>query len=305
MTNLSSKAKVIVYINDVNDNFPKFLQDKYEIDFAENVTANTQLVQIEAKDSDSGIYGKLRYTQILGNLNSSLNLNPETGWITIATNSHGFDCETLQDYHFYVEVSDENGNSHGNRQTVPILFHLTDVNDESPRFEKSLYDFVLTENRKKFTTPAFVKAIDRDVSSPNNIVNYEIINGNYVNHYNLDKSSGQLTINENRNEPEFINEHSDVQILAIRAYDLGVPQLSSIAQVHIYTSESRSRNMVFIVPGHHPNQHQIEKTLAAITGGQVHIQEIRLFDKNISDDNLIATDMTYGDFNRDKYVFIH
>lgn len=67
------------------------------------------LFKVHATDVDMGLGGRVRYTQILGYLNTSLMLNPETGLIVISTNNHGFDREQMPEYHLYVEARDNNG----------------------------------------------------------------------------------------------------------------------------------------------------------------------------------------------------
>lgn len=157
--------------------------------------------------------GRVRYTQILGYLNTSLNLNPDNGMIMISTDNHGFDREMMPEYHLYVEARDNDGvgNSaqvghiwivHVNTESnhmysnhvsqVPLVLKMIDVNDCQPIFEKSVYEFILSSNLRNFTTPAFVKATDADAEEPNNVVRYEIINGNYENKFRLDKYTGKF-----------------------------------------------------------------------------------------------------------------
>lgn len=174
-----------VYLNDVNDNPPVFLALSYDVEVPENATAATRLVQVAADDVDTGAFGKIQYTAILGYLNTSLNLDPISGVITIATNNHGFDREAMPDLHFLVEARDNDGV--GLRVTVPLIIKLLDVNDNPPEFERSQYEFVLSPSLNNFTSAAFVKAVDKDAEPPNNIVKYEIIEGN---------REGKLTINE-------------------------------------------------------------------------------------------------------------
>lgn len=68
---------------------------------------------------------------------------------------------------------------------------MIDVNDNAPIFEKSLYEFILAPDLRNFTTPAFIRAIDLDAEAPNNVVRYEIINGNYEDKFRLDKITGK------------------------------------------------------------------------------------------------------------------
>lgn len=115
-TNLSAIVNVTVFVVDKNDNPPKFELQEYRVDLAENVTAGTKVVQVSATDVDSGLGGRVRYTQILGYLNTSLNLDASNGLITIASNNHGFDREKMPEYHLYVEARDDDGV--GNRAEV-------------------------------------------------------------------------------------------------------------------------------------------------------------------------------------------
>lgn len=108
--------------------------------------------------------------------------------VTVTADKHGFDRELMPEYHLYVEVRDEDGK--GNAAQVPLIIKLIDVNDNAPVFEKSLYEFILAPNLREFTAPAFIRANDIDAEEPNNIVRYEIINGNYENKFVLDKITG-------------------------------------------------------------------------------------------------------------------
>lgn len=71
---------------------------------------------------------------------------------------------------------------------------MIDVNDNAPIFEKSLYEFILLPNLREFTSPAFIKATDLDAEEPNNIVRYELINGNYENKFALDTVTGMMNL---------------------------------------------------------------------------------------------------------------
>lgn len=71
---------------------------------------------------------------------------------------------------------------------------MLDVNDNAPIFEKSLYEFILLPDLRNFTAPAFIKATDKDAGEPNNVIRYELINGNYENKFKVDKVTGKLNI---------------------------------------------------------------------------------------------------------------
>ncbi|KAK6645399.1 hypothetical protein RUM43_001676 [Polyplax serrata] len=282
-----ARANVTVYLDDQNDNPPVFLQDKYEAEIPENVTAGTVITQVQATDTDTGVYGKVFFTNILGNVNQSLAIDSMTGVITVATNNHGFDRESAQEYRLMVEAKDMEGT--GNMATVPLIIKLLDVNDETPRFERPTFEFILQPNLRNFTSRAFVRATDNDAEKPNNIVRYEIISGNYENKFGLNEITGELFIRgqlTNRNlrqsEPQdgYYNSQSDdgltsVIVLTVRAYDLGIPHRWTHTYVRIYPPESRARNMNFIVAGSNNDRKAIEDLLRQLTGGRISIQDIR------------------------------
>ncbi|XP_054734543.1 cadherin-86C [Anastrepha obliqua] len=282
-TNLSVSVNVTVYINDVNDNPPIFDQVVYTVELPENMTAGTKVVQVKATDVDTaGLGGRVRYTAILGYLNTSLNLDSESGLITVSTTNHGFDREIMPEYHLYVEARDNDGT--GNRAQVPLIIKLIDVNDETPIFEKDLYEFILSPDFKSFTSTPIIHATDKDATAPNNEVRYEIINGNYENKFNLDKITGELSVKEKisirskeRKRRETMSHiEDDVFLMTARAYDLGVPVRFSTTAIRIYPPESRTRTVTFVVPGGSPDKVKTEETLSTITGGKVIIHDIRL-----------------------------
>ncbi|VVD02648.1 unnamed protein product [Leptidea sinapis] len=282
-TNLSVTTNVTVYLNDVNDNPPVFLALSYDAELPENVTAGTRVVQVQADDVDTGAFGKIQYTAILGYLNTSLNLDPISGLITVATNNHGFDREAMPELHFLVEARDNDGV--GLRVTVPLIIKLLDVNDNPPEFERTLYEFVLSPNLDNFTSAAFVKAIDKDAEPPNNLIRYEIIEGNREQQFAINEETGEIYIkeplkknkvqNKFRQKRQEDSDESEVYILTIRAYDLGVPRLTSTTTVKIYPPESKTRTMSFIVPGSNPDRKKLEELLSTLSGGKVNIIDIK------------------------------
>lgn len=276
-TNLSAIVNVTVFINDVNDNPPVFSQPSYSAELPENMTTGTRVVQVHAEDKDTGSGGRVRYTSILGYLNTSLNLDADSGLITISTDNHGFDREQMAEYHFYVEARDDDGS--GNVAQVPFVLKVTDVNDEMPVFEKSLYEFVLTVDLRNFTSPAFIRANDGDAEPPNNVVRYEIVHGNYDNKVKLNEVTGQLTLRAPLLKMDPMDANSVTEYsLRVRAFDLGAPVQFSEAVVRIYPPESRARTIQFVVPNYdYSNPKKTEDVLEEITGGKVTVMSVKPF----------------------------
>lgn len=160
---------------------------------------------------------------------------------------------------------------------------MIDVNDETPQFEKALYEFILTSDLKNFTIPAFIKAIDNDAEAPNNVVRYELTHGNYENKFLLNDVTGQLTLRDvlAMKKSRSDQETSDVIVLTARAFDLGVPIRFSTATIRVYPPESRTRAVAFLVPGYDVNRQELEDTLMGLTGGRVVIQDVKPYTGNL------------------------
>jgi hypothetical protein len=163
-----------------------------------------------------------------------------------------------------------------------LVIQLIDVNDESPNFDKSPYEFILTSDLKNFTTPAFIKAIDNDAEEPNNIVRYEIIHGNYENKFILNSLTGQLILRESlakkskrQTESDNSKIEMEVFVLTARAFDLGIPVRYSTTTIRIYPPESRTRSVSFLVPGYSHDRQKLEQSLSDLTGGRVVIQDVQ------------------------------
>lgn len=89
----SARASVTVYMDDVNDNTPRFTSAAYTARLPENATAGVRAITVEATDPDTGPFGSVRYTAVLGHRNASLVLDSQTGAVTVSNDNHGFDRE--------------------------------------------------------------------------------------------------------------------------------------------------------------------------------------------------------------------
>lgn len=261
--NFSAIAHLVVFLNDVNDNKPKFEMEEWLASILENAEKGTSVLLVRATDADEGLNAQIKFTRLIGEAAKYFSINSTTGLITVADPS-GLDAEANSLLKFSVEAADQNGD--GLRSTANVIVNLLDINDEAPEFEKRLYEFILHPDRTRFTVPAFVKAIDKDISSPNNEVHFELINK--IDNLTMDSSTGELQIRGQWNKDEMTT-------FTVRAWDGGVPRLWGECEVRIYPPESHSRKMVFIVPGKNPDPEYVANQLREITGSRVTIDNIR------------------------------
>ncbi|XP_066139053.1 cadherin-86C [Euwallacea fornicatus] len=261
--NYSARAKLTVVLRDMNDNPPQFVKSEFTGSVPEHAIVGTTVLIVEAADIDREPGSKIRYVDLLGPGSDLFTLEPDTGLITVA-NSANLDAETYPKIVLEVRAADENGE--GLSATSKVTITLLDINDNIPQFEKDVYEFILNTDRRSFTTQAFVKALDGDLSPPNNEVRYQLLTPNED--LFLDERTGEILVKKSWEPDELVT-------LKVKAYDEGVPRLSSDAEVRIYPPEPKSRKMIFIVPGKYPDKSTIERTLSAVTGGSVVVDEIR------------------------------
>lgn len=234
----SSSVPLIVFIKDRNDNVPQFSKDSYNINVQENVAIGAAIVKVEANDVDSGNYGTqgIRYTSVTGSIAPLLNLDPVTGVITVkSTAGSFFDRELYEKHYLSVEVQDNLGE--GNRNTVPLIISLVDVNDNPPIFLQRKYETRLFENRRAFETPLQVEARDADVNgTTNSEVVYEIIEGEFSENFTIGSVSGVVKLRSPIDFEKLTRNHKSsirpIQ-LTVQASDGGKPRLFSQVSVVI------------------------------------------------------------------------
>ncbi|VVC33823.1 Hypothetical protein CINCED_3A009224 [Cinara cedri] len=274
-TRSTARASVVVYLDDVNDNSPRFTSTVYTAQLPENATAGVRVITVQAVDPDTGPFGSVRYTAVLGYRNSSLVLDSQTGLITVSNDNHGFDREESAEYRLTVEARDMDGS--GLATTVPLIIHVLDINDETPVFQDMPIQFVLSQDMRNFTERAFIKAIDKDAEAPNNVVRYEIINGNYNNRFTLNPETGELFVSSGLYDSSRTRRDSTsntISVLTVRAYDLGVPHRWSTTQVRIYPPSSGARQMSFLLPATMDTV-AVHNLLERLTGAKVTINSIK------------------------------
>lgn len=222
----------------------------------------TNVIVLEASDIDSGLGGRIKYTKLLGEGHDLFKLDPDSGLITVA-NSQKLDAELIQTIILTAEASDDYGK--GFTATATIVIEVTDINDQKPEFEKPIYDFFVNNEGNDFISPAHIRAVDKDISSPNNQVHYEIF-GIPQNLY-LNKETGELLITKPWTETETVT-------LKVMAWDGGTPSLSDKCEIRIYPQTNKSQKLFFIVPGRNPTKHIIEDTINSLVDGKVSVDKI-------------------------------
>ncbi|KAG7254081.1 hypothetical protein CRUP_035104 [Coryphaenoides rupestris] len=137
--------------------------------------AGTPVTRVTATDADDPVYGnsaKLVYSILEGQ--PYFSIDPNSATVKIAL--HGMDREMREEYLVVIQAKDMGGHMGGLSGTTTVTVTLTDVNDNPPKFSKSLYEFVIPEDLAIGKAGGKVKANDRDIGE-NGKSTYNIIEG--------------------------------------------------------------------------------------------------------------------------------
>ena len=135
----TSIANVVVHVEDVNDNDPRFSLKKYFFQVTENKSNRTFVGQVSATDRDAGLNAKIVYSLV--SPSPQFVLDPDTG--VIRTNQV-LDREVEAFYDLMVEAHDQGADPRTDKTTVTVT--LEDVNDNSPTFRNRSYSKAVPED---------------------------------------------------------------------------------------------------------------------------------------------------------------
>uniref|UniRef100_A0A6Q2XAY7 Cadherin domain-containing protein n=1 Tax=Esox lucius TaxID=8010 RepID=A0A6Q2XAY7_ESOLU len=172
---LEPPSEFIIKVQDINDNPPQFVEGPYRASVPEMSQVGTSVTRVTATDADDPVYGnsaKLVYSILEGQ--PYFSIDPNTAIIKIAL--HGMDREMREEYLVVIQAKDMGGHMGGLSGTTTVTVTLTDVNDNPPKFSKSLYEFVIPEDLGIGKQGGKVKANDRDIGD-NAKSTYNIIDG--------------------------------------------------------------------------------------------------------------------------------
>ena len=121
---------VWVNLRDVNDNAPRFTQDRYISSVFEGNKDGTYVTQVSASDDDSGQNGQITYFIIGGNIENAFVIDPpNTG---IVKTNFILDREIHATYRLEIEAVDGGVPPRTSRCTLKIS--VNDINDNAPFF---------------------------------------------------------------------------------------------------------------------------------------------------------------------------
>ncbi|XP_057689572.1 neural-cadherin isoform X2 [Corythoichthys intestinalis] len=232
-TGLSAMSEVIIYITDENDCSPEFLHSIYTRDnVPENVAPGTSLLQVVARDCDSGVNSEVAYS-ILGD-------DFDITSAGVVSAARRLDYERPNHIYEFQVVAVDAGTP-PRTGTASVRIRVANTNDETPVFSQSAYKTFLSEDAGPDTLVAIVHANDPDGDS----VSYAITGGNEDSNFLLDNQKGIIKLR--RSPPPRLR--GPQYVLTITATDdnaSGGPYpLSSSAHVIVGINDINNNKPVF------------------------------------------------------------
>lgn len=234
---LRDQAKVQVYIQDINDNQPKFTKDIYQASVSESAPNVTQLLRVSASDMDENKNGLVHYHVAEGNEEGQFMIDSSSGQVTLIGK---LDYETTSSYSLKIIAVD--GGAEPLSSSCMLSISILDENDNSPSFPKSSVSVDVLENMRIGELVASVTATDAD-SGPNADISYSITATNNHGTFSISPNTGSIFLVK-----KLDYETQSVYKLNVSAKDNGRPSRSSSIPVVIHVRDFNDNPPVF-TPG--------------------------------------------------------
>ncbi|XP_061786268.1 protocadherin alpha-4-like isoform X15 [Nerophis lumbriciformis] len=238
----SGYSKVLVEVSDVNDNVPEITVTSFMNPVKENVEIGTVVALVTVTDKDGGKNG--RTTGQVENSVPFVLKSTYKNYYSLIINAP-LDRELLPQYNITVVAKDEG--SPPLSSTSIITVHISDINDNAPRFTQDSMDIYVKENSKVGNVIATVTAHDADTAD-NARVSYALLDSNpekiqITSILNINSESGDIVSLQS-----FDYEKLKTFQFKVRATDSGVPPLSSNVTVNIFILDENDNSPSILAP---------------------------------------------------------
>ncbi|XP_039592498.1 neural-cadherin [Polypterus senegalus] len=232
-TSLNSVTELVLHITDENDCTPEFQHSIYSRDnIPETVPLGTSLLNVHAKDCDSGPNAELSY--FINNFDFDI-----TNQGVISPRKQ-LNYERLNHMYEFVVMATDKGYP-PRTGTASVRIHMSNCNDEAPVFSQAIYKTFLSEDAGPDTFVAIVHAKDLD----GDYVSYAIAEGNDDGNFEMDSRRGIIKLCKNPS-PRLRGPQYVLNISAMDDNASGGPQaLFSFAQVIVEIYDINNNKPVF------------------------------------------------------------
>ncbi|XP_016131943.1 protocadherin-10-like [Sinocyclocheilus grahami] len=234
-------CKVLLEIVDINDNVPKISVTSLVNTVKEDAPIDTMVGMITVTDSDAGKNGQVTL-KIQGSASFKVQ-NSYNNYYTLVVNGP-LDRERASEYNVTITATDEG--TPPLSSTSVITVHVSDVNDNAPRFPEPVINVYVKENSQIGAVIHTVSAFDPDVGDNARITYYLLESsksGPVTSMININSDSGDI-----RSLRSFNYEEIKTFEFKVQATDSGVPPLSSNVSVNVFILDENDNSPLIIAP---------------------------------------------------------
>ncbi|XP_048186995.1 protocadherin gamma-A5-like [Perognathus longimembris pacificus] len=239
---LLASAKVLITVQDVNDNAPEVILTSLTSSVPEDCPPGTIIALFSVHDGDSGQNGEVSCS-IPGNLPFKLEKSVDNYYHLLTTRP--LDREETSDYNITVTVTD--GGTPPLSTANHISLKVADINDNPPAFSRDAYSTSIPENNLRGVSIFSVTAHDRD-SGDNAQVTYSLAEHTFQEA----PLSSYVSINSDTGVLYALQSFDYEQIrelqLLVTASDTGSPPLSSSVSVSLFVLDQNDNIPEILYP---------------------------------------------------------
>ena len=230
----AGSARVRVHIMDINDNPPTFYPQSYNITVTEGTLPGTVLSRVYATDNDYATNSQVTY-EITSSHSDTFHVD-DSGRITLIKH---VDFEVTKFYNAVITATDHGFPKLASSPPAFVFINIADMNDNSPEFNASFYESVISENITSGDHILTVIARDLDIGSNGELL--YAINAHDSNlPFFISEESGTIYCNESLDH-ESLAEYS----FTVVVHDRGSPPRTSKVNVRIYVTDINDNPPIF------------------------------------------------------------
>ncbi|XP_068596339.1 protocadherin Fat 2 [Brachionichthys hirsutus] len=219
-----STLDLVVVLQDINDNPPKFVPTTYTIKVPEDVPVGTLLLWVESIDPDQSSGGLVTYN--LKNAEGGIfHLDSSSGGLTL---ERELDYERRPAYNLTVRAVDQ-GLPRSLSSSCFVDIQVLDVNENlhRPVFSQFVYQAGVMEDAIVGTSVVTLTASDKDLGR-DGVIRYRIHEGSGLGVFTIDEETGMIRTTETLD-----SEATPHYWLSVYATDLGTKPLMSWTHVYL------------------------------------------------------------------------
>ncbi|XP_028272663.1 protocadherin alpha-3-like [Parambassis ranga] len=238
----SAHAKLLIEIIDVNDNAPEISVTSLMTPVKEDAVLETIVALVTVSDKDGGKNG-VTSCEVAGSVPFILKSNYKNDYSLVVDGP--LDRENTSLYHVTVTATDEGSPPLSSSRVITV--HVSDVNDNPPRFIEPVINVHIKENSPVGSVIYTINAFDPDLDG-NGKLTYTLLDTTSKSTQissvlNINSETGDIISLQSFNYEELKTFQFKVQ-----ATDSGVPPLSSNVTVNVLILDQNDNSPTILAP---------------------------------------------------------